>query len=102
MLVHSVYFTLEDRSPEARQGLIAACKKLLADHPGTVFFAVGPLAEEIQWSVSDRDFDVAISIVFASKAAHDEYQESPAHLRFIKENAHHWKEIRSFDSYAEA
>lgn len=100
-LVHTVYFALEDRSPAAKQELIAACKKLLADHPGTVFFAVGPLAEEIQWSVSDRDFDVAICIVFASKAAHDHYQDSPAHQRFIEENSGNWKQIRCFDFHAE-
>jgi len=95
-----VYFALEDRSRKARETLTAACKKLLADHPGTMFFAVGPVAEEIQWSVSDRDFDVALCIVLANKASHDQYQESPAHLRFIEENASNWKQIRSFDSYA--
>ena len=43
---HSVYFSLNDNSDEAKQELVASCKKYLSGHPGTVFFAVGLLAGE--------------------------------------------------------
>src|SRR5690348_14383250 len=64
MLVHSVYFSLKESTPENRDKLVAACKKYLTKHPGEVYFAAGPLAEELKREVNDRDFDVALTIVF--------------------------------------
>ena len=46
MLSHNVFFTLNDNSVESKARLVADCKQFLADHPGTVFFAVGSLAAE--------------------------------------------------------
>ena len=100
-LVHDVYFSLTDNSPQAKQKLIVACKKYLTDHPGTVSFAVGPLAEEMKRDVNDRDFDVALHLVFKDKAAHDQYATAERHTKFIEENKDNWKKVRVFDSYAE-
>jgi len=102
MLAHDVYFSLNDNSPQAKDKLVAACKKYLSDHPGTVWFAAGPLAEELQRDVNDRDFDVALHLVFTSKAAHDRYAKAEKHLKFIEENKANWKKVRVFDSYVEA
>ncbi len=99
MLSHDVYFTLNDNSPAAKEKLVAACKKHLSDHPGTVWFAAGPLAEEFQRDVNDREYDVALHLVFKSKAAHDQYAVHPRHQEFIKENKDNWKKVRVFDSY---
>ncbi len=99
MVGHMVYFSLKDNSAEAREKLVAACKKYLSGHPGTVFFAAGTLAEDLKREVNDRDFDVALHVVFADKKAHDEYQVAPRHLEFIKENRDNWKKVRVFDSY---
>jgi hypothetical protein len=99
MLAHSVYFSLSDNSREAKERLIAACKKHLTGHSGTVFFAAGTLADDINWSVSDRDFDVALHLVFESRASHDTYQDSPQHQQFLDENKANWKAIRVFDTY---
>jgi hypothetical protein len=101
MLCHDVYFSLKDNSLPARQKLIAACKKYLTNHPGAVRFSVGPLAEEMKRDVNDRDFDVALHLVFKDKAAHDQYSESERHQQFIKENKDNWKKVRVFDSYVE-
>jgi hypothetical protein len=98
-LVHDVYFSLKDNSPQAKQKLIAACKKYLTDHPGTVWFAVGPLAAEMKRDVNDRDFDVALHLVFKDKAAHDQYAKAERHQKFIEENQDNWKKVRVFDSY---
>src|SRR5262245_38769731 len=35
MLSHDVYFTLKDKTPEARKKLVEACKKYLTNHPGS-------------------------------------------------------------------
>ncbi len=99
LLAHNVYFVLNDNSPAAKQALVDACKKYLAGHPGTVFFAAGVLAEEFQRPVNDRGFDVALHLVFTNKAAHDAYQTIEPHLRFIEENKANWKQVRVFDSY---
>src|SRR5262245_16796551 len=73
LLSHDVYFSLNDASPAARDALVAACKKYLTGHEGTVAFSAGVLASELKRDVNDRDFDVALHITFASRAAHDKY-----------------------------
>ena len=96
-LAHNVYFTLHDPSDAARARLVEACRKYLAPHAGIVFFGAGTLAELCR-EVNDRDFDVALHIVFADQAAHDHYQTTPAHMQFIEENKANWKRVRVFDS----
>jgi hypothetical protein len=99
MLAHDVYFSLTDNSAQAKEKLIAACKKYLSGHPGTIWFAAGPLGEEFQREVNDRDFDVALHLVFKNKAAHDQYAKAERHMKFIAENKANWKKVRVFDSY---
>ena len=98
-LSHNVYFSLKDRSEEAQARLVAACQKYLKGHPGQVFFAVGTLAEDFTRDVNDRDFDVALHIVFRGKADHDRYQAHDRHAQFITESQANWKKVRVFDSY---
>jgi hypothetical protein len=101
MLSHSVYFKLKDRSDESKQKLVEACRKYLTGHPGTVWFATGVRAEEFDREVNDRDYDVALYLVFANKAAHDKYQDAPRHDQFIEEQRHNWASVRVFDSWIE-
>ncbi|MCS6852803.1 MAG: Dabb family protein [Gemmataceae bacterium] len=98
MIVHNVYFSLKDASPQAKEKLVAACKKYLTKHPGEVYFAAGTLAEDFRRDVNDRDFDVSLHIVFENKKAHDAYQEAPRHQQFIDENKDNWRKVRVFDS----
>jgi Stress responsive A/B Barrel Domain len=100
-IVHNVYFRLKDDSAESQKKLLDACKKYLIGHPGTISFAVGGLARELHREVNDRDWDVGLHIVFASKSAHDQYQEDPRHTQFIEENKENWKKVRVFDSEVE-
>lgn len=100
MLAHSVYFSLNDNSEAAIRAMVDACKKYLADHPGIVFFAAGTLNPELTRPVNDVDFDVALHVVFDSKAAHDAYQVAPSHQQFIQENKPTWKRVRVFDADA--
>lgn len=102
MLAHNVFFTLKDKSDTARAALVAACRKYLTDHPGIVFFACGTLAESLQRPVNDRDFDVALHIVFRDQAAHDVYQDAPSHTQFVTENRDGWSKVRVFDSVVES
>lgn len=99
MLAHNVYFTLNDTSAEAIDRLVRACHQYLKNHPGVVFYAAGTLVEELQRPVNDREFQVALHVVFADKAAHDVYQQAADHLTFIAEQKDNWKQVRVFDSY---
>ena len=96
MLAHSVYFTLKDRTPAAAAKLVAGCREHLTGHPGTMAFAVGTCADYDR-QVNDRDFDVALEIVFDSHAAHDAYQTAERHNQFIAEQATNWSKVRVFD-----
>jgi hypothetical protein len=101
LLSHDVYFTLKDNSADAKKKLVEACAKYLTRHSGAVFFAAGVRAEDFTREVNDRDFDVALHIVFKDKAAHDKYQESERHKQFIEEGKDNWKKVRVFDSIIE-
>jgi hypothetical protein len=98
MLAHMVYFSLKDNSAEAKKKLVVACDKYLSKHPGEVFYGTGTRCEDLDRSVNDKDFDVALHIVFADRAAHDKYQDSPRHKQFIGENKDNWKKVRVFDA----
>lgn len=101
-LAHAVYFKLKEPSAAAREALVAGCQKFLSGHEGTVYFAVGLLAEELNRDVNVRDFDVTLYVVFANKAAHDQYQKHPRHLKFIEEFESSWDSVRVFDTYLAA
>ncbi|QDU61594.1 Stress responsive A/B Barrel Domain protein [Planctomycetes bacterium Pan216] len=101
MIAHNVYFSLKDKSPEKRQALIDACHRYLAKHPGTVFYAAGPLAEDLDRPVNDRNFDVGLHVIFKDQASHDKYQDAPMHLKFIEEQKDNWDNVRVFDSAVE-
>ena len=98
LIGHMVYFKLKDGTPENKQKLVDACKKYLADHEGLVFFSAGVLADGFKREVNDREWDVALHLVFADKNAHDKYQDHPEHLKFIEENKAGWAKVRVFDS----
>jgi heme-degrading monooxygenase HmoA len=101
ILSHDVYFSLNDATPATRDALVAACKKYLTGHEGALSFSVGVRASELNRPVNDKDFDVALHITFASKAAHAKYQEAARHKQFIAENEKNWKNVRVFDSMVE-
>ena len=92
-----VYFTLKDASPDACAHLVNDCKKYLSDHEGTLHFSVGTLADADR-DVNDRQFHVALHLVFADRAAHDRYQAADRHHEFIAANKATWAQVRVFDS----
>ena len=98
LIGHMVYFKLKDGTPENRQKLVDACDKYLADHDGVVFYSAGAVADDFKRDVNDRDWDVALHLVFADKAAHDKYAVHKEHLKFIDENKATWAKVRVFDS----
>lgn len=98
-LAHIVYFTLEERSEEQVDSLLAACRHYLTGHEGTTYFSVGTLVPDLERPVNQRDFDVALHVIFADRESHDRYQVSERHVQFIEENKSNWSQVRVFDAY---
>ena len=78
--------------------LFDACRKYLSGHTGTALYAVGTLTPDLTRPVNDRDFHIALHVIFESRQAHDDYQVSERHLQFIEENKESWEQVRVFDS----
>jgi hypothetical protein len=97
-LSHDVYFALKDSSPEAAQRLVAECYSKLGGIDGVVFLAAGTRDAELTRDVNDRDYHVSLHVFFRDRAAHDIYQDAPAHLQFIEANKDNWTGVRVFDS----
>lgn len=98
MLGHMVYFTLKDSSDESVQRLIDSCNEHLSGHPGAVFFAVGTRVPDLAREVNDKEFHVALQMVFESRKAQDDYQVHQRHETFIATNRDSWAKVRVFDS----
>jgi len=97
-LAHIVFFTLAESNDANRAKLIEGCKKYLDRHEGVVYFGVGVNAPEYDRDVNDRDYDVALHLVFATAKDQDVYQTHTRHLEFLKECKSLWKKVRVFDS----
>ena len=102
LLGHMVYFTLKDHSPAAIEKMLQACKTHLSGHEGTVFFGVGTVVPDLAREVNQRDFHIALQLVFESREAHDRYQVHERHERFIAENRGNWERVRVFDANVES
>lgn len=95
---HMVFFKLGDASDANRKELVDLCHKHLAPIEGITYFSVGVLAEDLNRSVNDKQFDVALHVVFKDRAAYKVYETHPKHLKFIEEGAPLWSGVRVFDS----
>ncbi len=98
-VAHMVYFQLKDQSDESKEKFLASCKKYLDGHTGVVHFSVGIRIADLDREVNDQTFDISLNVVFKNRAAHDQYQVNPRHLKFIAENKDLWQHVRVFDSY---
>jgi hypothetical protein len=98
-LSHVVFFKLKESTQPNKEKLVVGCRYFLSKHEGTVYFSAGVLAEDLDRDVNDKDFDVSLIVVFRDKAAHDQYQKHPRHLKFIDQYQELWSSVRVFDSY---
>ena len=99
---HMVYFKLKDGSPKATADLVGACNKYLSGHDGTIYYSAGVLAQDLKREVNDRDFDVALHLVFKDKPSYEKYAVHPRHDEFIKGGKDNWDKVRVFDAYVNA
>ncbi len=97
-LMHNVFFTLKDKSPEAVKKLIEACHKYLTIQPGIENFAAGARDPGLTREVNVQDWDVGLHVLFTDRASHDAYQDDKTHDKFIEEMKGNWAKVRVFDS----
>jgi Stress responsive A/B Barrel Domain len=50
--------------------------------------------------VNVQDFHVGLHVAFESRKAHDDYQVSENHVKFLAEHKANWSQIRVFDCNA--
>jgi hypothetical protein len=98
MLIHSVYFWLKPGlTPGQRAHFLEEVKKLPAIAQIERCYIGGP-ATIAEREVTDRSFDVGMTVVFKNGAAHDAYQVDPIHLAFVAANKESWTRVQVFDS----
>jgi hypothetical protein len=98
MIVHNVYFSLKDKSEEAKQTLVANCYNFTSKIPYIEYMAAGVLYEAGHRPVNDRDFEVHLLVILPDAAKLDEYGVAPSHLEFIEKNSANWTGVRVFDA----
>jgi hypothetical protein len=97
-LMHSIYFSLTDKSAESIKKFTAICVKLLSVHPWTCVFAIGGLAN-MKRDVSIANYDVAMNILWRSKAFYSAYLKSKQHDEFFPATKGMIADTYIFDSY---
>lgn len=101
MLEHHVYFWLkEDRRNEANRAAFEAGLDKLLEIETVRGGLWGPPAPTPERPVTDHSFDYALSLRFDDLAAHDSYQDCPAHDDFIRDFKDWWDKVmvRDFQS----
>ncbi len=98
-IAHAVFFTLADKSPEGLAKFLEAVNTLNTPPQASYrFFATGERMPGLDRDVNDKEFDVALFIVFADRKGFDDYIPSASHLKFVEANKTKWKGVRVFDS----
>ncbi|MGO4290267.1 hypothetical protein [Chitinophaga sp. RAB17] len=97
-LMHSIYFSLTDKSAASIKKFTDICVKYLSEHPGTCVFAIGELAN-LKRDVSIANYDVAMNILWKSKNDYSNYLKSKDHDAFFPATKGMVSDTYIFDSY---
>ncbi|MDB5172695.1 MAG: Stress responsive alpha-beta barrel domain protein [Phycisphaerales bacterium] len=99
MLIHVVYFWLNDNAPAGeRERLAEGCRSLLGKIPGVRHLWAGGPADTPKRPVIDDSYSVGLCVILDDMAGHDVYQEHPLHMEFIARHKEHWKRVQIYDS----
>jgi hypothetical protein len=83
MFSHIVIFWTDPAQPNAADELVAGANKYLKGIPGVLHFHVGKMSPSPR-PVVDQTYQVALNLVFTSKAAEQAYQVHPQHIKFVE------------------
>lgn len=98
MLVHSVFFSLNDNlTAQERQAFLAGVESLRGCRTVKAMYVGAPAKTPVR-AVIDTAYDVALTVIFDNLAAHDVYQTDPIHLAFVEKFRSMWTQVRIFDA----
>ena len=83
MFSHVVIFWTKPEVPGAADKLLAGAQQYLSAVPGVRSFHVGKMVPSAR-PVVEQSYQVAINIIFDTKAQQDAYQAHPLHLEFVE------------------
>jgi len=83
MFSHVVIFWTDPAQPDAADELIAGANKYLKAIPGVLHFHVGKMSPSPR-PVVEQSYQVALNLIFPSKAAEQAYQVHPQHIEFVE------------------
>lgn len=83
MFSHIVIFWTKPEQPNAADELVAGANQYLKHIPGVLQFHVGKMSPSPR-AVVDQSYQVALNLIFPSKAAEQTYQVHPQHIEFVE------------------
>jgi len=83
MFSHIVVFWTDPSQPNAADELIAGANQYLKAIPGVLHFHAGKMSPSPR-AVVDQSYQVALNLIFPSKAAEQSYQLHPRHIEFVE------------------
>ncbi|MDF1575575.1 MAG: Dabb family protein [Bacteroidales bacterium] len=94
---HMVFFWLTDDTPEVKEKFLKELTLFIKQVDEIKKVHVGPPANTDR-DVIDNSYSINLLVTFDSKKEHDQYQEHPAHLKFIENASSLWKKVLVYDS----
>jgi hypothetical protein len=83
MFSHLVVFWTDPDNSRAVDELLSAATRLLKNIPGVVQFHAGKMSPSPR-PVVEQTYQVALNLIFTSKAAEQAYQIHPQHVEFVE------------------
>ena len=83
MFSHVVIFWTDPAQPNAVDELIVGANQYLKSIPGVLQFHVGKMSPSPR-PVVEQSYQVALNLIFPSKAAEQAYQVHPQHIEFVE------------------
>ncbi|HWE00819.1 MAG TPA: Dabb family protein [Tepidisphaeraceae bacterium] len=99
MVIHTVYFWLNEDAPAAEaEKLAQSCRSLLGKIPVVRHLWAGGPADTPRRDIIDSSYAVGLTVVLDDAGkSHDVYQEHPLHKEFIERHKAHWKKVQIYD-----
>lgn len=98
MIIHNVYFWLHDDMEQADRDAFVGGLSLLLTDSNVMHAYYGTPATTPARDVIDNTYDYAIVVLFDDIAAHDAYQVSAIHDKFLADHAAKFKRVSVYDT----
>jgi hypothetical protein len=96
MFVHHVFFWMKEITP----GEFKKFETGVSTLPSIELVKFGDVGKPAATNrpIIERSYSYSLLLVFEDKAAHDEYQTHPVHLKFIEDCSGLWNRVLIYDS----